>query len=261
MTAATDNGLYHAGQTLLHRLDPRVKVVSCLLLLALTFAATGWTQLFPLLVTVALAVWLVFPQADSIWRVCWRLRWLLLFTLLMHLLFSSGRTLWGVRWLSLDGLLTGFFVCTQMLMAIVASALLAGTTSTETLSRAFGWFVQPLQWLGCKTEEWQKLLLLSMDFIPVVQEEIQACSTSAVGNHADATSNTRGGRWFAWRQKLHGLLWRLMDRGDAIAQRVAGDEAPLRLPVALSPLLPLTLHDQLFALLIALVAVCYWFAG
>ncbi|MDH3454566.1 MAG: energy-coupling factor transporter transmembrane protein EcfT [Desulfuromonadales bacterium] len=261
MIAATSNGLYRPGQTLLHRLDPRVKVASCLLLVVLAFAAAGWSQLFPLVCAVALAVWLVSSQAGSIWRVCWMLRWLMLFTLLMHLLLSSGRTLWGLNWLSLDGLLTGGLVCTQMLLAIVVSALLATTTSSEVLTRTFGWFVQPLEWLGCKTEEWQKILFLTMGFLPAVQEEMHAAIALDVGEHVESTSIPMAGRWSVWSHKLHDFISRLMDRGDLIAHRIAVDEAATQLPPGLFPLLPMALHDQLFSLMIACLVVCYWFAG
>ena len=261
MIAVSENGHYHPGQTLLHRLDPRVKILSCLLLVILTFAAPGWPKLFPLIVAVALAVYLTIPQATSIWRICWMFRWLLLFTLLMHLLFSSGRTLWGQSWLSRDGLLLGCFVCAQMLIAIVISALLAITTTTNTFSGTLGWFVRPLQRLGCETGEWQKILLLTMDFIPVVQEEMFACSTTDVGSLAESSLKSRTRRWSMWRQKLHGLLERLIDRGDTVAHRIAGDQDSLCLSAGLPPLMPMALQDQLFSLAITLVIACYWLAG
>ncbi len=261
LITTTENGLYQQGQTFLHRLDPRVKVLSCLLMVVLAFAAAGWLQLFALVVMASIAVWTISPLSYSVWRICWMLRWILLFTLLMHLLMSPGRTLWGTSWLSLDGLLMGFFVCVQMLLAIVVSALLAVTTSTETLARTFGWFVKPLHWLGCRTGEWQKMLLLTMDFIPVVQEEIRVSSASDVGNHAENTQTNRMGRWSVWMQKLQGLLSRLVDRGDTIAHRIAEDGDSCYLPAELSPLVPMALLDQLFSMAITLLVICYWLAG
>lgn len=229
--------------------------------MVLAFAAAGWPQLFALAVIASIALWTISPLYYSALRICWMLRWLLLFTLLMHLLMSPGRTLWGISWLSLDGLQMGFFVCAQMLLAIVLSALLAITTSTENLARTFGWFVKPLDWLGCRTGEWQKLLLLTMDFIPVVQEEIRASSTSDVGDHDVSTPTNRTGRWSVWMLKLQGLLLRLVARGDSIAHRIAENEDSCHLPARLSPLLPMTLLDQLFSLTITLVVIGYWFAG
>ncbi len=261
MLATAENGLYQPGETLLHRLDPRVKVLSCLLLVILAFAATDWAQSFTLIVFVTVAFSLVPSLTSSVWRLCWLLRWLLLFTLLMHLLFSPGRTLWGFSWLSLDGLLTGSFVCVQMLLAVILSALLAMTTSTKSLASTFGWFVQPLQWVGCRTEEWQKLLLLTMDFIPIVQEEIRVTTASEDEVHAEGSQPIHKSRWAVWTQKLQGLLARLVDRGDAVAHRMAVNEDSVLLPVVLSVLLPIALLDQLFSLVITLVVICYWLAG
>lgn len=261
MTAATENGLYQPGQTLLHKLDPRMKVSSCLILVVLIFAAGGWSQLFALVVALAAAVWIVVPLCQPLWRLFWMFRWLLLFTLLMHLFLSPGRTLWGLSWLSFDGLLMGSFVCVQMLLAIMVSALLAITTSTETLARTFGWFVQPLQTFGCRTEEWQKMLLLTMDFIPVVQAEIKITSEPAGGCSDEPTQTTKMSRWSVWMQKLQGLLARLVDRADTVAHRVAAHEDPSLLPAELSPLLPMVLLDQLFTLTITLVVISYWLAG
>lgn len=261
MNTAAEQGLYQPGETLLHRLDPRVKVSSCLLLVILAFAATGWVQILTLVVSASVAFWLLPALANSLWRIGWTLRWILLFTLLMHLLFTPGRTLWGLSWLSFDGLLIGSFVCVQMLLAVLLSALLAITTSTKSLASAFGWFVQPLQWIGCKTDEWQKVLLLTMDFIPIVQEEIRV-TTSAEGDAADeATLPASKSRWSIWCDKLQRLLLRLVGRGDDIAQRIAASDDALHAPVVLSPLLPMALLDQLFALLITLLIASYWLAG
>ena len=261
MNTATENGLYKPGQTFLHRLDPRVKVLSCLLLVILAFTATDWAQSFILIVFVSVAFWLVPSLTSPVCRLCWLLRWLLLFTLLMHLLFSPGRTLWGLSWLSLDGLLIGSFVCVQMLLAVILSALLAMTTSTASLASTFGWFVQPLQWMGCRTEEWQKLLLLTMDFIPIVQEEIRVTTVADDEAPADDSQSIHKSRWTVWAQKLQDLLARLVDRGDAAAHRMAADEDSSYLPVGLSALLPIALLDQLFSLVILLVVICYWLAG
>jgi energy-coupling factor transport system permease protein len=261
LLATAENGLYQPGETLLHRLDPRVKVLSCLLLVILAFAATGWVQILTLVVSTSVAFWLIPSLANSLWRICWTLRWILLFTLLMHLLFSPGRTLWGLRWLSLDGLLIGSFVCAQMLLAVLLSALLAITTSTKTLASTFGWFVQPLQWMGCKTEEWQKILLLTMDFIPIVQEETRVAASPEGEASDEATLSASKSRWATWSDKLQNLLLRLVGRGDEIAQRIAANDETLQSPVSLSPLLPMALLDQLFSLLITLLIVSYWLAG
>jgi hypothetical protein len=121
--------------------------------------------------------------------------------------------------------------------------------------------VQPLQWLGCKTEEWQKILLLTMNFIPVVQEEIHASRSPGTAPHAESSQSARVGRWSVWMQTLQDFLLRLVNRGDAVAHRIAASEEPLSLPKELPPFMPMALQDQLFSLAFILVIICYWFAG
>lgn len=261
LTTTTDKGLYQPGQTLLHTLDPRIKVLSSLFLVILAFSVNGWLQLAFLVSVVAIPFWSISHLTRPVWRLCWALRWFLLFTLLLYLFFSPGHTLWGISWLSLDGLSMGALVCVQMLLAIIVSALLAITTSTENLASAFGWFARPLQWLGCKTEEWQKILLLAMDLIPIVQAEISSSSETDIANHAVPVHATREKGWSAWMEKLQGFFFRLVDRGEMIARGLASDENSSGLPAALLPLLPMALLDRLFSLGVALVFFFYLIMG
>jgi energy-coupling factor transport system permease protein len=255
------NEPFRPGQTLLHRADPRLKVMACLLLVVLCFAAASWMQLAAVGVVSALAICLAAPGDGSLWRLGWLLRWLLLFTLLMHLLLSPGRTLWGTSWLSLDGLLTGTFVCTQLLLAVLTSAMLAMTTSTESLAGTFGWFAKPLSRLGCRTGEWQRLLLLSMDFLPVIRNEVRDARMLANDPDVKQTPPRRRGSWTRWLLQLQGVLGRLADHGDRIAHHLAADGDGLRLPPDLPPLLPLARLDLGFTAIMALACLSYWLAG
>ncbi len=260
LIANFQNGLYRPGQSLLHNTDPRLKVLACLLLVMLCFAASGWQQLATVGAASAIAVWLAAIRNGSLWRLCWLLRWLLLFTLLMHVLLSPGRTLWGTSWLSLDGLLTGTFVCMQILLAVVTSAILAMTTSTESLAGTFGWATQPLSRLGCRTRDWQRLLLLSMDFIPVIREEMREASMGDAVDKARIPKTRQEGLWASWMQNMQGLLMRLTDRGDRMAHRLAADGDSMTPPSALPPLLPMARHDRIFSAVMVLLTISYWLA-
>jgi energy-coupling factor transport system permease protein len=261
LIASTETGLYQQAETILHRLDPRVKVLSCLVLVVLSFGSAGWMQLLSVSTIIALAAWSIKPHSQRIFRFFWLLRWFFLFTFLLHLFLSPGRTLWGLSWLSFDGLLSGSFVCLQMLLAVAASALLGITTTTQSLALAFAWFVRPLRWVGCRTDEWQKILLLAMDFVPVVQEEIRASSQEEIRT-ADAVPHAASqGRFAAWGKRLHDLIFRLVARGDEIAHRLALDDAAALRSMVLPAFLPMALLDQLFSIAVCLVILSYWLVG
>lgn len=258
LDAAVENSLYIPGDTLLHRVDPRLKACACLLLVALAFSSAGWLQFLLPLLSVGVAVWIVSPLPSAVWRACWMLRWLLIFTLTSYMLFSQGRTLLGVSWLSYDGLVMGSMVCAQLLLAVVTATLLSITTPVADLARAFGWFVKPLHWLGCRTDEWQKILLLTINFLPAVHEEISR-SKSPAATPDESVAGADVSRWGGMPKSVIAFVQRLLDRGDKVACRLAsGDDL---LPSELPALLPLTLQDKLFALCLTLITFTAWLAG
>ena len=261
MIVSAETGLYQYAETILHRLDPRVKVLSCLALVVLSFGAAGWMQLLSVLAAVALAVWSIKSFSRRILRLFWLLRWLFLFTFLLHLFLTPGRTLWGLSWLSFDGLLSGAFVCLQMLLAVAASALLGITTTTESLAQAFGWFVRPLRWLGCRTGEWQKTLLLSLDFIPVVHAEIRTSGQAEIRSSDTLALDASQGHFTAWGKRLHDLIFRLVTRGDEIAHKLNLDDDTVSNQNVLPAFLPMALLDQLFSMAVCLVILSYCLVG
>jgi energy-coupling factor transport system permease protein len=256
----TENGLYQPGQSLIHRLDPRIKVLSSLTLVVLAFAASDWIQLAMLLVVAAGALLVISPHAWLVLRVCSMLRWLLLFTLLMHLLLSPGRTLWGLSWLSLDGLYLGVFVCVQIALAATTTAILAITTRIEDLSASFGWFVKPLSRLGCRTDDWQKIILLALGFIPVVREEMHLSVRSEADCSAVRDQGWKG-RWSAFCTKMKAFTERMLIRGDTMAHQIAANDNSCRIPSVLLAIWPLPLPDRCIVAAMMLIMACYWFAG
>ena len=105
------------------------------------------------------------------------------------------------------------------------------------------------------------MLLLTMDFIPVVQTEIRRTSETNSACSADPIHTTKVSRWSVWVQKLQGLMARLVDRGDTVAHRIAANDDTFHLPAELSPLFPMALLEQIFSVVISLVVIGYWLTG
>ena len=238
---------FQEGSSPLHQLDPRLKLVVCLLLVMAVFAATSWGRFGITVLAAAALVWSGQGFNARLYRAIVRFRWFFIVSLLLHLLLSPGHTLFGLAWLSRDGLLTGLLVCGQMVVAIGSATLLAQTTSPELLARACGWFMTPLGWLGCRVHEWEEILLLSLNFLPVLHEEVVA--TASVGRAAPPhESATRGiGQWLSqWCKHLTDALERLVLRADAMAREIVeGDVAPAA-PASLGPLFTLDFYTLLY---------------
>ena len=230
-------GRFVAGDSLLHRLDPRLKLCALPLLVIAVFSGYGWLRLA---VLGGAALLLVLVSGIG-WRFWWRgvrvLRWLLLATVLLYLFFSPGRTLWGVTWLSRDGLVAGGMVCCRLVLAVLFSSLLTLTTSPVALAGAFAALLKPLERCGLPVREWTRLLQLVLYFIPIFREEALAMHGERQAAGEPAASQSLLQRARALGQLLMPLLLRLVDRADALAKAEAAGEDLIGAPEPLPPLL------------------------
>lgn len=242
-------GRYELRDSVLHRLDPRLKLCGLPLLVVVAFAGQSPLRLGGLVVLAAALVLLSDIEGRIWWRGIWALRWLLLFTLLLHLLLSPGKTLFGIAWLSQDGLLRGVLVCSQLVLAITFSSLLTLTTSPQEVARAFASLFAPLARFGVSVHEISTLLLLVLHFVPVLREEAIALVERFRGEGLDPSRGPLIARGRALSRMVAPLLLRLVDRADALARSVAAGEDVVDTTVALSSFWPPCRAD-----LVALVA-------
>jgi energy-coupling factor transport system permease protein len=239
--------------SLLHRVDPRLKLLGCGVLATLAFAAATWPPLAVTALAVAGLAALAGRGPGWLLSTLWPLRWLLLFSLLLHLLLSPGHTLFGVAWLSRDGLLRGLLVCAQLSVAYLAATLLTQTTPVELTARACGWLLAPLRRCGCSVHRWEELMTLVLRFFPMLRDEARATAVSG-----DAGWVARIG---AWEERLLPLIDRLVERADRLARQVAAGEESLRPTVELPASCLAQCRDRLFFAGSVGVFILYLLAG
>lgn len=205
----------------LEQLDPRLKLVLLPLLIAATFSADSVSRLGLLSVT---ALWLFQAQRELPqlwWLVVRPLRFLLLVTLLMHLVFSSGWTLFGQTWLSLDGLQLGMLTCWRLLVAVMFAVLLTRTSPSEELAAALGALLKPLQRLGVKVDALSEFLFLTLSFIPVLQDEAGAVLKRNPPEHPALSYVERLRQLVA---RVEPLILGFADKAEVMAVRLARGE-------------------------------------
>ena len=235
LTADLTLGRFLPGDSSLHRLDPRLKLAALPALMVAVFAAPGWSRLGVL----ALCGILLVPMGRIPWSLAWRglwcWRWLLLFTLLLHLFFTPGHTLWGLTWLSRDGLERGGLVCLQLLLAFHYSSVLSLTTTPRRLADACAVLLRPLERFGVPVREWVGGLAGVLHFLPLLREEAENQWRLSREGGDDPGRGPWLQRAAAVARLLAALLLRLVERAEALAQAEAKGEGGTLLPAALSP--------------------------
>lgn len=168
-------GQYLPGDSFLHRLDPRTKFLSLLLLMIVAFmirspAALGLLGGF-------------FFLALGFSRLSWRYVFrgvrsflaLFLFTAAVHFFFTPGPSLpffpIGFIDITWTGVEKGGFVAAQLLLAVLLSSLLTLTTAPLRLAHGLEKMISPLKRLRIPTEDFSMMTMVAIKFIPILLEE------------------------------------------------------------------------------------------
>lgn len=169
-------GRYVSAHSIVHRLDPRTKLVACALVTACSFAHGSFLGV--ILTWPFLLIGIGYSELGFGYFISGLkpLKWLLLAGVLMHGVSTPGTPLWptplfGVEF-TLGGALNGFRVMGQLITAVAFATLLTLTTAPEQLVWGMGRLFSPLKKLGVPVEEFFLSVMLALGFLPLLAEEL-----------------------------------------------------------------------------------------
>jgi len=168
-------GQYLPGDSFLHRLDPRTKFISLLLLMTITFLIQAFLALALLGTVFFLALFFSGLPWAYVFRGVRFFLWLFLFTGVLHFFFTPGPSLpffpIGVINLTWTGLERGIFVAAQLFLAILISSLMTLTTPPLQLAHGLEKLIAPLKRFRVPVEDFSLMTMLAIKFIPILLGE------------------------------------------------------------------------------------------
>ncbi|MBQ3443547.1 MAG: energy-coupling factor transporter transmembrane protein EcfT [Selenomonadaceae bacterium] len=166
-------GQFFPGKSILHRLDPRTKIISLFALLIMIFAAEGWTAYLVLIVLTAGLVSLSKVPPLTVLKSVKPLSWIILFTLLIHFVSHDGEVLAKVYIFKVttEGIIYGVKISLRLVLLIVLSSLLTFTASPLQLTDATENLLSPLKRFGVPSHELAMMMTIAIRFVPTLIEE------------------------------------------------------------------------------------------
>lgn len=190
-------GQYWPEESLVHAMDPRVKFLLSLALMAVIFCAGN-----PVALAVAALFILAFYGASRIpplraLKSIGPLLVLVLFTALLNVLFVQGGHVyfqWGILCISQKGLESAAFIAVRLLLLLLAMSLLTLTTTTLDITAAFERLLRPFSRLGLPAHEMGMILGIALRFLPQFAQELSTVHKAQLSRGAHFTANPfRGG--------------------------------------------------------------------
>jgi energy-coupling factor transport system permease protein len=182
-------GQYFPGTSLIHRLDPRTKLIGTLLFITGIFMAEKIVAYLVLIGFAGLMVALSKIPVKFVARSLRPLWVILLLTVLIHLFSTPGRVLYAIGPISLtyEGLLQGVLMTIRLVLLISMSSLLTFTTSPIVLTDGIERLLKPFQRLGLPAHELAMMMTIALRFIPTLLEETDRIMKAQMARGADFT--------------------------------------------------------------------------
>ena len=169
-------GQYFPGDSLIHRLDPRFKIVMTVIYICMLF--TGST--FPCLIVGAVFTFMAMLLSRIPLKMFFRsvkplLPFLIITALLNLLLVNNGDTVFEWKFVKITegGINVSVFMIVRILLLIMGTSLLTYTTSPITLTDALERLLSPLKKLRFPVHELAMMMSIALRFIPTLIEETE----------------------------------------------------------------------------------------
>jgi energy-coupling factor transport system permease protein len=212
-------GMYVAADSALHRLDPRVKMGSALLLMALPFVAPGLGSTLLLSAFVAAAALLSAAPLSALLRTLRTVVWLGLFMFTFYLFTTPGRRLVALGGIAVtwEGLVVGAIQIYRLCLLVVVASLLTFTTSPAQLAHGLEALLGPLARAGLPVRELALVLTIALRFVPTLFEEIEKIASAQRARGADLRSGAPWQRVRNWVPVFVPLFVSAFRRADELA--------------------------------------------
>ena len=184
-------GQYFPGNSHIHRLDPRTKLIMLVIYIVALFSAASWISYGVCFVFLAVCIAISTIPLKSIVRGMKPLVFILVFTGILNIFFTTGEQLlvsfWGIS-IYMEGLVRAFFMMARILMLITGTFLLTYTTSPISLTDGLESLLSPLKAIRLPVHELAMMMCIALRFIPTLIEETDKIMSAQRARGADFES-------------------------------------------------------------------------
>ncbi len=169
-------GKYMPLNSVIHRLDPRVKIMSMLSILVTIFFPVGWIGYGILGFFILLTVFLSKLKLNFIWKAMRPMLFMLLFLLILNIfVLKTGVLLVEIGWFTVysDAIFQTLFIAVRLILMIMVTTVLTATTKPLDLTLGIEDLLKPFKKIGVPAHEIAMLISIALRFIPDLIEETQ----------------------------------------------------------------------------------------
>ena len=180
-------GQYFPGDSVIHRLDSRVKIIATLLFIIEIFIVDNFLGFALAAACLGAVITVSKVPLGYIVRGLKPIIIILLFTFALNMFMIDGRILWqwGFLKITAEGLRTATFMAVRLILLIIVSSMLTLCTRPLALTDGIERLLSPFKKIGLPAHEIAMMMTIALRFIPTLLEETDKIMKAQQARGAD----------------------------------------------------------------------------
>lgn len=213
-------GRYIPGDSIIHRLDSRMKMIYVFLFMIFIFFCNNWITYGFMLVTVLFIMYLAKIKLWFLIKGLTPVMLLFIFTFIMHLIVTKGGpVLIDLKLFTIEqnGVTQGAFIVLRLMLLVMISTIMTLTTSPISLTDAIESMLKPLKKFNFPVHELAMMMSISLRFIPTLMDELDRIIKAQTARGSDVAAGSIFNRLKAVIPLLIPMFISAFKRADELA--------------------------------------------
>lgn len=183
-------GQYFPGDSWVHKLDPRIKIIATLLFLIELFIVDNFIGFAIAAVALGIVISVSKVPVSYIMRGLKPIIIILLFTFALNIFMVDGRVLWQWKFLRIteEGLELAIFMAIRLVLLLMGSSMLTLCTRPLALTDGIERLLSPFKKIGLPAHDIAMMMTIALRFIPTLLEEADKIMKAQQARGADFES-------------------------------------------------------------------------
>lgn len=210
-------GQYFPGDTVIHRLDPRTKLLFIIIYIAALFIAVNWVSYALVFFVTGLCMFLAKIKPKAAFKGLKPLVFIIILTAALNLFYTDGTPIlpgWIITW---QGIKKAVMMSVRIILLIVGTFMLTYTTSPMELTDGLELMLSPLKKIKVPVHEMSMMMSMALRFIPTLIEETDKIMAAQKARGADFETGSLAKRAKALLPILVPLFVSSFRRADELA--------------------------------------------
>ncbi|MBQ6621823.1 MAG: energy-coupling factor transporter transmembrane protein EcfT [Mogibacterium sp.] len=185
-------GQYYPGDSIIHRMDARTKIIATILFIVELFIVNQFAGFAIAIAALAAVIAISKVPVRFIFRGLKAVFIIILFTFFINIFMIDGTVLWQWKFLKIteEGLYRAFFMALRLILLIIGSSMMTLTTKPIELTDGLEKLLKPLRIIGVPSHEIALMMTIALRFIPTLLEETDKIMKAQQARGADFESGS-----------------------------------------------------------------------